>query len=264
MLRGRVPKSELEAAEKGQTRPFLRPGVPALAWPGAGGGLRATVGATVRGAAGRGQGSRQTVTFSCGLSGNSFSGRCKEVEAFVLKRFLPPDKTEEGLAGRCGPAPGAAGPADSSRGAEAAVVFVRLAAHAACGLCVRVKPRAHGRAPWASAGGRNEPSSPQLANSKQIKVSLVPAPLFRGALWGDWGCRGEQAGTWAGLSEEGPEPTSAGPWRCDQERGGAAASIFLTCTAPGGKLGWPSCPLWPLDRDPLPRFPRGRRGLQPQ
>lgn len=101
---------------------------------------------------------------------------------FCFKTF-PRTKPRRASRVGAGPAPGAAGPADSSWSVEAAVVFVRLAAHAARCLCVRVKPGAHGRAPWASAG-RNEPSSPQLANSKQITVSLVPAPLVHGALGG--------------------------------------------------------------------------------
>lgn len=134
------------------------------------------------GAPGRGQSSQQTVTFSSRLSCNTFSGKRKKVEAFVFKAF-PPDKTEEGLAGLCG-AGTRRGPADFSWTGEAAVVFVRLAAHAAWSLCVRVKPRAHRRAPWASAGGEMNHPPPQLANSKQIKLSLVPAQLFHGALWG--------------------------------------------------------------------------------
>lgn len=72
------------------------------------------------------------------------------MEAFVLKTS-PQDKN---LGGPRGLVRGLhkARPADFSWRAEAAVVFVRLAAHAACSLCVRVKLGAHGRAPWASAG----------------------------------------------------------------------------------------------------------------
>lgn len=62
-------------------------------------------------------------------------------------------QTKPRRASRVGAGPGTRrGPADFSWIAEAAVVFVRLAAHAAWSLCVRVKPRAHRRAPWASAG----------------------------------------------------------------------------------------------------------------
>lgn len=77
-----------------------------------------------------------------------------------------------------------------------------------------------GRAP-----GRNEPSSPQLANSKQIKLSLVPARLFHGALWGT-GHWGEQAGTWAGLLKGG---SGVGFW--------GLGCCFSDGTGPGGKGG---------------------------
>ena len=107
---GCVPKSEKlsqEAAERGCLRGQILAAArlrPAL---GSGRGLRATVGATVRGAAGRGQSSRQTVTFSGRLSCNTFPGRRKEVEAFVLKR--PPRQNRGGPRGLVrGPAQGAA------------------------------------------------------------------------------------------------------------------------------------------------------------
>lgn len=113
---GCVPKSEKlsqEAAERGclRGRPLLRNRVPRRARlrpaSGLGRWLRATVGATVRGAAGRGQSSRQTVTFLGRLSCNTFPGRRKEVEAFVLKR--PPRQNRGGPRGLVrGPAQGAA------------------------------------------------------------------------------------------------------------------------------------------------------------
>lgn len=120
--------------------------------PGSQRRLRATVGATVQGATGRGQSSRQTVTFSGRLSCNTFSGRRKEVEAFVLNRPATPGEDHGGPSGLVRDPAQCAGPSDFSWIAVAVVVFVRLAAQAAWSLCVRVKPQAHRRAPWASAG----------------------------------------------------------------------------------------------------------------
>lgn len=67
-----------------------------------------------------------------------------------------------------------------------AVVFVPLAAQAAPELlCACQALSAPTRALGERRGEMNHPP-PQLANSKQIKLSLVPARLLQGALWGDW------------------------------------------------------------------------------
>lgn len=74
-----------------------------------------------------------------------------------------------------------------------------------------------GRAP-----GRNEPSSPQLANSKQIKLSLVPAQLFHGARWGT-GAFGESKRIWAGPLKGGSGADFRGPGCCCQDGTGPGA-----------------------------------------
>lgn len=101
-------RSKVERLQRGSAsghRPSAQQGPWAgLAWvyTRVGRGFRTTVGATVHGAAGRGQSSQQTVTFFLGrLSCNTFPGQRRKVEAFVLKHVLHP-KTEEGLAGLCG------------------------------------------------------------------------------------------------------------------------------------------------------------------
>lgn len=84
----------------------------------------------------------------------------------------------------------------------------------------------------------------------------------------DWGNRGEQAGTWAGLSKEGVERTSeacGGAIRIGQVHGHGACSHhhFPYLHLTGGKFGQCYCLVWSLNGDPPPRFPRERWGLQP-
>lgn len=169
---GCVPKSEQQswkAAEKGclwgQTLPAQQGPVAGLvlACPRAQRGLKATVGATVRGAAGRGQSSLQTVTFSGRLSCNTFSGRRKEVEAFVLKR---PPRTKPRRASRvdAGPAQGAAGlisPGESRRRWSLSASLPTLPAVFVCVSSSERTDARLGRAP-----GRNEPSSPSISKLK--------------------------------------------------------------------------------------------------
>lgn len=56
-------------------------------------------------------------------------------------------------------------------------------------------------------GEMNRPP-PQLANSKQIKLSLVPARLFHGALWGTGAFGESRLGPGQDVSKEGKERTS--------------------------------------------------------
>lgn len=148
-----------------EDRPFLRRSPEAglaLACPGAGRGLRATVGATVRGAAGRGQSSRQTVTFSGRLSSNTFSGRRKEVEAFVLKR--PPGQNRGGPGGlvrdRAQARPRLS-PGWPRRRWSLSASLPTLPGGFVCVSSPERTDARLGRAP-----GRNEPSSPSISKLK--------------------------------------------------------------------------------------------------
>lgn len=102
-------------------------------------------------------------------------------------------------------------------------------------------------------GEMNRPP-PQLANSKEIKLSLVAARLFHGALWGTGAFGESRLGPGPDVSKEGEERISEA-WgaavRIGQAEGAmrdkavAVTTISLTCTSLVESLGsvtvWAGC-----------------------
>lgn len=116
-----------------------------------------------------------------------------------------------------------------------------------------------GRAP-----GRNEPSSPQLANSKQIKLSLVPAQLFHGARWGT-GAFGESKRIWAGPLKGGSGADFRGPGCCCQDGTGPGAwdcshHLFSSPHLAAGKLGQGYYLVW-SQMGLTTQLPQGKMGI---
>ena len=105
---------------------------------------------------------------------------------------------------------------------------------------------------------------PQLANSKQIKLSLVPARLFQGNTLGDWGHSG-RASRDLGLPTQRRKPSglqglrgTAGKVGTAPGRGRCSHHHFPHLSLAAEKLGQCHCVVWSVDRDPSPISSRDR------
>lgn len=104
---------------------------------------------------------------------------------------------------------------------------------------------------------------PQLANSKQIKLSLVPARLFHGNTLGDWGHSG-RASRDLGLPTQRRKPSglqglrgTAGKVGTALERGRCSHHHFPHLSLAAEKLGQCHCVVWSVDRDNISNLPQG-------
>lgn len=103
-------------------------------------------------------------------------------------------------------------------------------------------PSAPTRALGERRGEMNRPP-PQLANSKQIKLSRVPARLFHGGTLGDWGHLGRASRDLGLPTQRRKRSGLQGPgvllaeWDSPGGMGGAVITMFLTCTSPLRSLG---------------------------